>query len=519
MNTPCILAIDQGTTSTRAILFNGGGEVIGASQRPHRQIYPQPGWVSHNACEIYQNVLNVTRQAIATGGVSPQDIKALGITNQRETMVLWDKTTGEPVSDAVVWQCKRTADICAQMEADGMAGIIRAKTGLLIDPYFSATKIKWMLDNIPAAKDLMGKNRLLAGTVDSFLIWKLTGGKRHVTDYTNASRTLLFNIHTLAWDADIIEYFGIDRKILPEVVPSAGIAGYTDAEIFGAEIPIAGIAGDQHSALFGQTCFSDGDVKNTYGTGCFILKNIGEKPIVTESKLLTTLAWYIDGKAWYALEGSIFNAGAAIEWLIREMKLADSVEEINEICAKTPDTGGVYFIPAFTGLGAPFWDRYARGTLCGISLSTGKRQIIRAVMESVAFRSRDVIDHMNEVSGPSGTLGASRFSKSTVVTPGASGSPVATIKVDGGVSRSDFVMQFQADLLRSPIERPRFIETTARGAFYLAGLGAGLFRNLSDIRRMREVERVFEPAGDAAETEEQYAMWKRAVERSRDWLA
>lgn len=496
MKKPYVLAIDQGTTSSRAIIYDAAGATAGWHQRPHEQIFPNPGWVSHNANEIYFNVVEAGRKAMEQAGIAPTDLSAVGITNQRETVVLWDKRTGEPVCDAIVWQCRRTADLCARMEADGLSETIRQKTGLLIDPYFSATKIKWMLDHTPQARTLMEKGDLLAGTMDSFLIWKLTGGQKHVTDYTNAARTMLFNIKTLMWDADILAYFGINPSILPKVVSCVGPAGQTQAAVWGASIPITGIAGDQHAALFGQTCLETGDVKNTYGTGCFLLKNVGHEPLITQSRLLTTLAWHINGQVTYALEGSIFNAGAAVEWLMKEIKLVDSVEEINAICAETPDTDGAYFVPAFSGLGAPYWDMYARGTLCGLNLSTNKRHIVRAVMESVAFQSRDVIDHMTEVSGL----------------------PLPLLRVDGGVSKSDFTMQFQADLLSVSVERPRVTETTARGIFYMAGLGAGLFSRPEDIKCLREVDKIFEPSSDKDAMETRYRQWKKAVERSRNWL-
>lgn len=495
MNNSYILAVDQGTTSTRAMLFDREGTVAGWHRRTHEQIFPNPGWVSHNANEIYFNVVETGRRAMEAAGVTPGEVLAVGITNQRETVVLWDKLTGEPVCDAVVWQCRRTAEICRQMEADGMAGAVHEKTGLLIDPYFSATKIKWMLAHYPQARQLMSQGRLLAGTMDSFLIWKLTGGKRHVTDYTNASRTMLFNIRELAWDAELLSYFGIDRAIMPETVSCAGTVGYVDPSVWGASIPITGIAGDQHAALFGQTCLDVGDLKNTYGTGCFLLKNIGSEPPVNDSRLLTTLAWHMDGRATYALEGSVFNAGAAVEWLMKEAKLADTVDEINAICAETPDTNGAYFVPAFSGLGAPFWDMYARGTLCGMSLSTNKRHIVRAVMEAVAFQSYDVIDYMTKTSGI----------------------PLPVLRVDGGVCKSDFTMQFQADLLQTAVERPCVTETTAQGAFYFAGFGAGLFREPSDVKRLRKIDRVFEPSVPKEEMDERCRLWHKAVKKAQNW--
>lgn len=481
-----ILAIDQGTTSTRSVVFENG-RPVGTAQKPHKQIFPQAGWVSHDANEIFANTLETMRGASECVSISMEKIEAIGITNQRETLVLWDARTGEPVTDATVWQCRRSAEICAQMEADGMAGIVRDRTGLLIDPYFTATKIKWALDNIPEVRTLMDKGHLRAGTIDSFLVYKLTGGKAHITDYTNASRTMLFDIVKLEWDREILGYLGINREILPQVVDSSGVVAHTE---YG--IPIAGIAGDQHAALFGQGGISPGDAKNTYGTGCFLLKNIGQT-MGSGDGLLTTIAWHINGETTYALEGGIFNAGSAVEWLIREMKLAKDVREIDEICAHTRDTDGAYFVPAFSGLGAPHWDMYARGTVCGLSLSTGKDHIVRAVVESIAFQSRDLIDHMNEVAGL----------------------PLTKLKVDGGVSKSGFAMQFQADLLGIPVERPSYTETTALGAGLLAGLGVGLYSSVEEAARAREVDRVFEPSGE--DMEGRYLLWKKAVSRAGGW--
>ncbi|MCL2421450.1 MAG: glycerol kinase GlpK [Defluviitaleaceae bacterium] len=490
-----ILAIDQGTTSTRAVVFDKKGNPLGTARKPHQQIFPQAGWVSHDAEEIFINTIEIAQGAIEKARVSRQDLAAIGITNQRETLVLWDVRTGKPVCDAIVWQCRRSADICAQMEKDGMAGLIRERTGLLIDPYFTATKIKWALDNIPSVRPLMAQGYLRAGTIDSYLIFRLTKGKSHITDYTNAARTMLFDIVKGCWDDDILRYLGIDQGILPQVVSSSGVVAHTDVEYF--DVPIAGIAGDQHAALFGQADINPGDAKNTYGTGCFLLKNIGDEAVINkDSRLLTTIAWHINGKTTYALEGGVFNAGSAVEWLMRELKLTADVQEINEICANTPDTDGAYFVPAFSGLGAPYWDMYARGTLCGLSLSTGKNHIVRAVMESIAFQSRDLIDHMNEIAGL----------------------PLTQLQVDGGVSKSDFTMQFQADLLGIPVERPSYTETTVLGACYLAALGVGWFTDLEDIARSRVVDRVFVPSAPRNEMEQRYRMWKNAVKRAEGWL-
>lgn len=491
-----ILAIDQGTTSTRSVVFDSSGKPLGTAQKPHKQIFPQAGWVSHDAEEIFANVIQTSGDAMLKAGLSLSDIAGIGITNQRETLVLWDAYTGEPACDAIVWQCRRSADICAKMEEEGMAPLIRERTGLLIDPYFSATKLKWALDNIPRVRHLKASGQLKVGTIDSFLIFRLSRGKAHVTDYTNASRTMLFDITKGCWDKDILKYFGIDEKILPQVVSSSGIAAHTDKELFGG-IPIAGIAGDQHAALFGQGGINPGDAKNTYGTGCFLLKNIGTNKANSSHKLLNTVAWHINGETTYALEGSIFNAGSAVEWLMREFKLAANVQEINEICARTPDTDGAYFVPALSGLGAPHWDMYARGTLCGLSLSTGKEHIVRAVMESMAFQSRDLIDHMNEVANL----------------------PLSRLQVDGGVSKSDFTMQFQADLLGIPVVRPSYTETTVLGAALLAALGLGIYSSIEEVAKTRSVDKIFEPTGHGPDIEKRYLIWKKAVKRAEGWLS
>jgi len=481
-----ILAIDQGTTSTRAFIFDKNGYGVSSAQKPHRQIFPQAGWVSHDAEEIYANTL----ETIKAASQNHKNIEAIGITNQRETLVLWDVRTRAPVCDAIVWQCRRSSEICAQMEAEGMADLIRSRTGLLIDPYFTATKIKWALENIPHIRPLMEQGHLRAGTIDSFLIFRLSAGKYHITDYTNAARTMLFDIEKGCWDEDVLKYIGINADILPQVVASSGVAAHTSEGV-----PIAGIAGDQHAALFGQAGINPGDAKNTYGTGCFLLKNIGDGKNIKPSRLLKTIAWHINGETTYALEGGVFNAGSAVEWLMRELKLAENVQEINEICNNTPDTDGAYFVPAFSGLGAPYWDMYARGTICGLSLSTGKNHIVRAVMESVAFQSKDLIEHMNEVAEI----------------------PLTKLKVDGGVSKSDFTMQFQADLLGIPVERPRYTETTVLGAFFLAALGIGLYSNIEEISKSRTVDKVFEPTNNGKAMEERYLLWKKAVNRAGGW--
>ena len=488
-----MLAFDQGTSGSRSVIFDGSGCYVSNSKIAHRQIYPAPGWVSHDPVEIFRNTVESAYQAIGAADIKAGQIEAIGVTNQRETLVAWDSETGAPVCDAVVWQCNRTAEYCERIKKDGMEREIGKRTGLVADPYFSATKIKWVLDNVPEAGSLMAKGRLKCGTVDSYLIYRLSGNKRHITDYTNASRTMLFNINTLEWDAELLRYFGIPEAILPEVVPSSCVSAHTDRGIFGMDIPIAGIAGDQHAALFGQTCFNRGDVKNTYGTGCFVLKNTGDTPVYSENGLLTTIAYHVGGKAAYALEGSVFTAGAAVEWLIRETKLIKDVDDLQAACEKVPDTGGVFFVPAFTGLGAPHWDTNARGSVFGMTLSTSREHIARAVMESIAYQSRDVIETMDMESG----------------------FPVDRLRADGGVSKSDFVMQFQADILGKPVERPAYTETTALGAAYLAGLGCGLFEGFNSLSGMREVGRTFTPEGGFDEG--QYAMWLKAVEKSRGW--
>ena len=490
-----ILSFDQGTTSTRAILFNSDGTALATHAMPHQQIYPQPGWVSHNPGEIYQNTLAVGRQALEKAGVRAQDVQAIGITNQRETLVAWDKDTGAAVCDAIVWQCRRSAEICQKIKADDFETTLRAKTGLLADPYFTATKIRWVLDNVPDAQALLRKGKLRVGTIDSYLLWRMTGGRCHVTDSTNASRTMLFNIHTLGWDTEILEYFGIPEEILPRVVRSSGIAGETDSSELGAAIPIAGIAGDQHAALFGQCCFQEGDVKNTYGTGCFLLKNTGSKPVLSAGNLLTTLAWHIGDQPVYALEGSIFNAGSAIEWLLNEMKLVKDLEEFNQICRDTPDTGGMVFVPAFSGLGAPHWDMYARGAALGMSLSTGKNQFVRAAAESVAYQTVDVLNYMEQESGLS----------------------MERLRVDGGISRSDVLMQFQADMLGLPVERPANVETTALGAAYLAGLATGVWKDLGEIAAHRQIAKVYTPELSKNQRDEKHGRWLRAVEKAKSW--
>lgn len=491
-----IVSLDQGTTSSRAVVFDrdrGGVRVM--KSREFRQIYPRPGWVEHDPEEIWSSQLAALKDALATGGVSAADIACIGIANQRETVVVWDRETGRPVHNAVVWQCRRTADICNRLKFDGYDEIIQEKTGLIIDAYFSGTKIKWILDNVGGARERAGSGKLLAGTVDTWLIWKLTGGRLHVTDYSNASRTMLFNIHTLEWDGELLERLGIPACMLPEVVPSSGFIGETDAEILGAAIPISGIAGDQQAALFGQACFEEGSAKNTYGTGCFILMNTGCTAVRSKKRLLTTIAWSIDGKTEYALEGSVFNAGSAIQWLRDELKIIDSAPQSDILAQSVPDTGGVYVVPAFTGLGAPHWDMYARGAILGITRGTKREHIVRAVLESIAYQSRDVFEAMKADSGVC----------------------LKELKVDGGASVSAFLMQFQADIMNVEVKRPGITETTALGAAYLAGLGMGMWGSREEIAREWVLDRAFMPSMSEEAAGKRYKDWKRAVERSMKW--
>ena len=455
-----IMALDAGTTSNRCILFNQKGEICSVAQKEFTQYFPKPGWVEHDADEIWSCQLGVAVEAMNKIGAGASDIAAIGITNQRETVIVWDKNTGEPIYHAIVWQCRRTAKYCDTLKARGLTEFFRQRTGLIIDAYFSGTKIRWILDHVEGARERAEKGELLFGTVETWLIWKLTKGRVHVTDYSNASRTLLFNINTLTWDQEILDLLEIPRAMLPEAKPSSCIYGVTDASYFGGEIPIGGAAGDQQSALFGQTCFQAGEAKNTYGTGCFLLMNTGEKPVFSEHGLVTTIAWGIDDKVYYALEGSIFVAGAAIQWLRDEMHLIDSAADSEYMAKKVPDTNGCYVVPAFTGLGAPYWDQYARGTIVGITRGVNKYHIIRATLESLAYQTNDVLKAMEADSGIK----------------------LSALKVDGGASANDFLMQTQADVIGAPVHRPECIETTAMGAAYLAGLAVGYWKNKDAVR-------------------------------------
>lgn len=490
-----IMALDAGTTSNRCILFNQKGEICSVAQKEFTQYFPKPGWVEHDADEIWSCQLGVAVEAMNKIGAGAADIAAIGITNQRETVIVWDKNTGEPIYHAIVWQCRRTAEYCDTLKARGLTEFFRQRTGLIIDAYFSGTKIRWILDHVEGARERAENGELLFGTVETWLIWKLTKGRVHVTDYSNASRTLLFNINTLTWDQEILDLLEIPRAMLPEAKPSSCIYGVTDASYFGGEIPIGGAAGDQQSALFGQTCFQAGEAKNTYGTGCFLLMNTGEKPVFSEHGLVTTIAWGIDDKVYYALEGSIFVAGAAIQWLRDEMHLIDSAADSEYMAKKVSDTNGCYVVPAFTGLGAPYWDQYARGTIVGITRGVNKYHIIRATLESLAYQTNDVLKAMEADSGIK----------------------LSALKVDGGASANDFLMQTQADVIGAPVHRPECIETTAMGAAYLAGLSVGYWKNKDAVRENWAVDQIFEPQIQEEERQQKTAGWKKAVRYAFDW--
>ena len=490
-----IMALDAGTTSNRCILFDHKGNVCSVAQQEFTQIYPQPGWVEHDADEIWATQLEVAQQALRNIGACAKDIAAIGITNQRETTILWDRYTGQPIHNAIVWQCRRTAQLCDRLKEQGLVDTIREKTGLVIDPYFSGTKIRWLLENVPGAMEKAKNGQLLFGTVETWLIWKLTGGKVHVTDYSNASRTMLFNINTLQWDQEILDALGIPAAILPQARPSSEIYGYTDAALFGAPIPIAGAAGDQQAALFGQACFQPGDAKSTYGTGSFLLMNTGEQPIFSQNGLVTTIAWGLNGQVTYALEGSIFVAGAAIQWLRDEMKLIHSAADSEYLAKKVPDTNGCYVVPAFTGLGAPHWDAYARGAIVGITRGVNQYHVIRATLDSIAYQTNDVLRAMERDSG----IG------------------LLALKVDGGASANNYLRQTQADISNAPVLRPKCVETTAMGAAYLAGLAVGYWKDLDEVLANWQIDRTFEPAIEESERSAKIAGWLKAVRCSFGW--
>ena len=490
-----ILSLDQGTTSSRAVLFNAKGEKVESVQKEYPQIFPGNGWVEHDPMDILESQLSSAREVIAKAGITAEDVAAIGIANQRETTILWDKNTGKPVYNAIVWQCRRTSEGCARMESQGLQKFFKDKTGLLIDPYFSATKIKWILENVEGVRERAEKGEILFGTVDCWLIWNLTGGKVHVTDYSNASRTMLFNIHTLEWDREILGLLGIPSCMLPEVKECSGDLGETEENIFGGKIKIAGCAGDQQAALFGQCCFREGDVKNTYGTGGFLLMNTGEKPVESRHGLLTTIAWGIGGKVNYALEGSIFVAGAAIQWLRDELRLIDSASDTEYMAQKVPDANGCYVVPAFTGLGAPYWDQYARGAIVGLTRGVNKYHIIRATLESLAYQVNDVL----------------------VAMKADSGIDLAALKVDGGASANDFLMQTQANIINAPVNRPQCVETTAMGAAYLAGLAVGYWESKEDVIKNWAIDKTFEPKIDEEQRSKMIKGWNKAVKYAYGW--
>lgn len=491
-----IMALDAGTTSNRAILFDHDGKIVSVAQREFTQIYPQPGWVEHDANEIWSTMLGVAVETIAKAGISAEDVAGIGITNQRETTIVWDKETGEPVYNAIVWQCRRTSEYCDSLKAKGLEETIRQKTGLVIDAYFSATKLRWILENVEGVRERAEKGELLFGTVDTWLIWKLTHGRVHVTDYSNASRTMMYNINELKWDEEILAELGIPASMLPEVKDSSCVYGKASKHILGREIPIAGIAGDQQAALFGQQCWEKGHAKNTYGTGCFLLMNTGDSPVFSKNGLVTTLAWGIDGKVTYALEGSVFIAGASVQWLRDEMRLIDSAEDSEYMATKVKDTNGCYVVPAFTGLGAPYWNQYARGTIVGITRGVNKYHIIRATLESIAYETSDVLSAMEKDSGV-------RLNE---------------LKVDGGASANNFLMQTQADIINATVVRPSCLESTAMGAAFLAGLAVGYWKSRDELRTVISIDRIYKPEISEEERKSRLAGWQKAVGRSFDWV-
>ncbi len=490
-----MMALDSGTTSNRCILFDRAGRIVSVAQREFTQYFPQPGWVEHDANEIWATLLGVAVEAMQMAGAAAADIAAIGITNQRETTIVWDKATGEPVHHAIVWQCRRTSEYCDELRARGLTARFREKTGLVLDAYFSATKLHWLLENVPGVRERAAKGELLFGTVETWLIWKLTGGRAHVTDYSNASRTMLFNINTLDWDEEILAELNIPRSMLPKPLSSSGLFGTTDPSLLGGEIPITGAAGDQQAALFGQTCFQPGEAKNTYGTGCFLLMNTGEKPVFSQNGLVTTIAWGLGEKVTYALEGSIFVAGAAIQWLRDEMKLIANAAESEAVAQEVTDTNGCYVVPAFTGLGAPYWDQYARGAIVGLTRGCNRAHIVRATLDSLTYQTYDVLNAMRADSGIA----------------------LASLKVDGGASANNYLMQTQADVIGAPVLRPTCVESTAMGAAYLAGLAVGFWRDQAEIRKIWAVDRTFEPQLDAKSRDARLHGWHRAVQRAFDW--
>jgi glycerol kinase len=491
----CVLALDQGTTSSRAILFGRDGRPIASAQEEFEQIYPQPGHVEHDPEAIWKTQLAVTKDALARGRRNTSDVAAVGITNQRETTIVWEKSTGKPVANAIVWQSRITAPLCDRLKADGLEPIFRERTGLVVDAYFSGTKIAHLLETIPGLRARAEKGDVLFGTVDSFLIWRLTGGKRHVTDYSNASRTLIYNIHKLDWDDELLSILKIPRAMLPEVKPSSEVYGETDRALLGASLPIASDIGDQQAATFGQACFEPGAAKNTYGTGCFMLMNTGAKPVASKNGLITTIGWGLGGKVTYCLEGSVFIAGAVVQWLRDGLKMITTAADIEKLAASVPDAGGVLLVPAFVGLGAPHWNQGARGTIVGVTRGTTAAHLARAALDSMAYQSREVLDAMQQDSG----------------------TPLAVLKVDGGAAVNNLLMQFQSDVLGVDVQRPVVQETTALGAAYLAGLAVGFWKDQEDVRRNWALDREFKPAMAADKRQQLYTRWKKAVARSLDW--
>ena len=493
MNAKYVLALDAGTSSSRAILFDRAGRIVSVSQKEFRQIYPKPGWVEHDPLEIWETQLAVAREAVAKAGAEPGDVAAIGITNQRETTVVWNRETGKPVYNAIVWQCRRTSEFCDELKRRGLADSIREKTGLVPDAYFSGTKLRWILENVPGARADAEAGRLLFGTVDTWLVWNLTGGKVHATDYSNASRTMLYDIGALRWDDDILREFGIPKSLLPEVRPSSGGFGETAPDVLGAPLPITGVAGDQQSALFGQTCFAAGDAKNTYGTGCFMLMNTGDRRVPSRNGLLTTIAWGVGGQVSYALEGSVFTAGAAIQWLRDELGLLARAADSESMARSVPDANGCYVVPAFTGLGAPYWDQYARGAVLGLTRGVNRNHVVRATLESLAYQTADVLEAMKKDAGIA----------------------LNALRVDGGASANNFLMQFQSDVIGVPVERPACIETTALGAAYLAGLAVGFWPDLAALKANAGDMSRFTPSIDESARDAALAGWHQAVARVR----
>ena len=492
-----VMALDAGTTSNRAIIFDVDSKIVGVAQKEFTQHFPQPGWVEHDAEEIWSSMHEVMREALEQSGLVASDIAAIGITNQRETAVIWDRATGRPIYNAIVWQSRQTADICEDLKRQGLVDEFKEKTGLVIDAYFSGTKVKWILDHVEGARARAEKGELAFGTIDTWLLWKLTGGKEHKTDYSNASRTLMFNIKTLEWDEALLKHLTVPKSLLPEVRPSSEVYGHTVPSVIGASVPVAGMAGDQQSALFGQNCFSPGEAKNTYGTGCFLLMNTGTDICMSKNGLVTTIAWGLDGKVEYALEGSIFVGGSAIQWLRDGLRLVDSAPDSEWVAKKVPDAGGVYMVPAFVGLGAPYWDMNARGMIIGLTRGTTKAHIVRATLDSLAYQTRDVLGAMEADSG----------------------NRLAALKVDGGAVANNLLMQFQADLLGVPVDRPQITETTALGAAYLAGLATGVWASKEELKKSWQLDTRFTPALDKKDADKLYKGWRKAVKHAANWLA